>query len=198
MDLKFTDHVLKRYVERAVEHKDVGDIPSYVAVNRSRLETEMAKMVHYSEEVYRGPTMRDPKPIAILFQRAWVIVQALNGALITLFKKDLGLNDEELNNTVTSRCKEIILEKDKALKAMEDECKEREEKIKLDLEEVDASIKRYHVALQNLEEYKRALEQERKTMHVKVEEKRQDLMTFLDNFLRVLFFGTKSPPPARQ
>jgi hypothetical protein len=93
MNIRFTEHAMKRYAERIAGRENQLDAASYVATNKEKIEHDLTEMVEHSDEVYRGPTQKDRKQIILLIQGSWVLLMSQDGALITLYKKDLGVED---------------------------------------------------------------------------------------------------------
>ncbi|MDR2336704.1 MAG: hypothetical protein LBE03_01215 [Candidatus Nomurabacteria bacterium] len=190
MNIRFTEHAMKRYAERIAGREDRFDAASYVATNREKIERDLREMVERGVEVYRG-LAKDKKPTVLLVQGAWLLVMSPEGALITLFKKELGVDDERLNREVMSRAMEIIAQKSEAVAVARDKNERRITEIKEDIRRSEESAKEHRVLAKRLEEYVTTLSKERQALDVEVEDISADLYEFINKIVGEKYFGIK-------
>ncbi|MCL2655705.1 MAG: hypothetical protein FWD65_08490 [Coriobacteriia bacterium] len=113
---------MKRYAERIAGISDPGDILEYVAQNKQKIEGDLLKMLEYATCVYEGPAKTSEK-VCVYISGSWMfIIAAKDHTVITLFKKDLGVDDERFNKSYMMRVVAKI------------------EKLKSEAEEADAAI----------------------------------------------------------
>jgi hypothetical protein len=141
----FSAHAVQRYVERVIGKDSALEINTYIAEHGDKIRSDLNKMIKYGTEFYRG---KNPKPnklncndVILMNNGSWVLVVSLDNNLITLFKVDLGVDDEELNKAYVSK---LI---DRYQSAKSEQQRVFEEK-KLEIEKYNAEIKENDALIQ--------------------------------------------------
>jgi len=100
---RFTEHIMKRYAERIAGLTDQGDILEYVVQNKQKIESDLLKMLEFATCVYEGQGKTSEK-VCVYVSGSWMfIIAAKDHTVITLFKKDLGIDDERFNKSYMAR-----------------------------------------------------------------------------------------------
>jgi hypothetical protein len=191
MNLRITEHAKERYAERIAGRDNKLDAKSYVATNGEKIVSDLTEMVERGKEAYRGPLGPNKKPTVILIQGTWLLVMSPDNALITLFKKDLGLS-EKLNQMAMEEVAGAIAKRRAAIEAIEEENQDRLEQIADDLDYSEARAKEHRKLAKELDDYAEALRKERLTLQAKENDARADFTNFMDNFVGERYFGIRN------
>lgn len=92
-NIEFTEHVLERYVERAM-NKTGNEIKQFLAQNEEQIKQQILKLYQYSEPFWYGKNKDHNYSYFRINKNGWLIVVDRNKTkLITLYKIDLGLGE---------------------------------------------------------------------------------------------------------
>lgn len=155
--IKYTisKHAKERYAERIMGKEDSVDISRFIALNEEKIQTDINKLIHYGELIYTGKqTQKDGKGniIDVYLKDCWVVLaDNRTKNVITLYKIDLGL-DDEFNKTYISK----MMEKLNVFKAALEDTKQRvqteTDSFREMISDAEAQIKEYKTMINNLEE----------------------------------------------
>lgn len=145
-------HAKQRYAERIMGKEDI-DVNRFVTLNEDKIKTDINKMITYGEMIYRGKQQKNGKNnvIDVYLKDCWVVLVDKNSeVVITLYKIDLGLDDEfnkayiskmvDKLNTHKARLEEIKLQ-------VYNESNMYSEMVK----DAESQIKEYRGMIKNLE-----------------------------------------------
>ena len=104
-------HAKQRYAERIMGKDDTVDVNRFVTTNEEKIKTDINKLIQYGEKIYSGKhASKDSKGsvIDVYLKDCWVIlVDNKSNNVVTLFKVDLGL-DDEFNKTYVDKMVEKL------------------------------------------------------------------------------------------
>jgi hypothetical protein len=137
----FSAHAIQRYVERVIGKENALEVNTYIAEHKDKINADLNKMMKYATLFYQGKNPRPNKingsDVRLLSNGSWILVSSLDNNLITLFKIDLGVDDEELNKAYVNK----LIEKYQL-------AKEEQQKV---FEEKQAEIERYNIEIKENE-----------------------------------------------
>lgn len=150
-----SNHAQKRYAERIMGKDNNGDINRFIIENESKIQTDINKLIQYGEMIFSGKqSQKDGKSniVDVYLRDCWVVLaDNKNKNVITLYKIDLGL-DDEFNKTYISKmmdklngCKEVL---ENIKQQVETESNTYREMI----DDAETQIKEYRTMIKNLEE----------------------------------------------
>ena len=93
VEYNISTHAKQRYAERIMGKEDI-DINRFVTLNEDKIKTDINKLISYGDLIYTGKQNKG-NVVDVYIKDCWVII-ADNKAknVITIFKIDLGLDDE--------------------------------------------------------------------------------------------------------
>lgn len=184
MEYKLTEHVKERYVERIMGRTDKTEVRTFITQHEDKIRDDIEKMIEYGEVIYDGPQVRtkNPQPTTYILRDNWlVVINSQNNNVVTLYKIDLGI-DDEFNKLYISSIKEK-LQKAKVKVAEEVEIlKGIEESYNQAIQDNEAMIQEYKTKIKSLEvqnESLRTLLQEEKTNISIAEEEIRDIVAIM-------------------
>ena len=148
-------HAKQRYAERIMGKEDDLDINRFVVLNEEKIKTDINKLIHYGELIYTGrQSQKDGKGniVDVYLKDCWVVL-ADNKAknVITLFKIDLGL-DDEFNKAYISKMIEKLNIYKEALEHTKQQVELESNTYKTLIDDAEIQIKEYRTMIKNLEE----------------------------------------------
>ena len=184
MDYTLTEHVKERYAERIMGRSDKTDIRTFIAQHENKIYDDISKMVDYGTVIYEGTQIKtkDPRPSRYILNGNWmVVVNHIDGKVVTLYKIDLGAGDE-FNQLYIHN----MLEKLEAARVKQAETVEIIRTIEKSYEEAiqenEALIQDYKQKIKSLEEQNKSLStllQEQKTNISIAEEEMRDIIAVM-------------------
>lgn len=156
IEFTISKHATERYAERIMGKDNNGDINRFIASNEEKIRTDINKMLHYGQLIYTGTqTQKDGKNnglVNVYLSGLWVIlVNAKTNNVITLYKIDLGL-DDDFNKAYVSK----MVEKLNAYKGVLEETQQfvqnESNTYKRMITDAEYQIKEYKAMIKNLEE----------------------------------------------
>ena len=155
IEYKISKHAKERYVERIMNKEDMGDINRFIAGNEEKIKMDINKLIHYGEMIYTGKqSTRDGKGnvIDVYLKNTWVIlVDGKSEVVVTLYKIDLGL-DDEFNKTYISKMMEKLNKNKEALDIVQSEVQVESDMYKEYIDDAETQIREYKAMIKNLEE----------------------------------------------
>jgi hypothetical protein len=193
--INISEHARQRYVERVRGKDNRNDIAQFSVTNRDRIDEALRKMLGFGEEIYFGETIHsknskgETKKIHILISGSWFFLVSEDNALITLYKKDFGFEDEAFNKSYVKRVvKEVERLNEVATEASAKEKGERE-KLQHDVNETDAAISDLRRRIKTLEQENEARKELLKLMNADAREAQNDIKDFISNIVGTRLFG---------
>lgn len=134
--MKFTNHILERFVERTM-NKTGNEVKQHLAQNEEKVKEQILKLYEYSELFWYGKMKEHNFTYFTINRDGWIfVIDKDKITLITVYKVDLGLSVDfnkeyikEIKNYVENEMKEIEEMKSKS-KIISVEAKEGIEQIK--------------------------------------------------------------------
>ena len=156
VEFTISKHATERYSERIMGKDNNGDINRFIASNEEKIKTDINKMLHYGELIYTGTqTQKDGKSgglVDVYLSGLWVIlVNAKTNNVITLYKIDLGL-DDDFNKSYVSKMVEKLNAYKEVLEETQQFVQNESNTYKRMIADAEHQIKEYKAMIKNLEE----------------------------------------------
>ena len=183
-----TKHAKERYAERIMDIKDKIEINRYVVENESKIINDISKMINYGTLVYTGKNPRKDRfgatsQIRIFTCKAWIlIVNADKNEVITLFKIDLGL-DEDFNNQYVEKIMQKFNDKQLQLDKVSKEVTESNNELKENMFENTKKINTYKQYIKQLEEANNGCKAIMDANLIKIKEAEEELADVLERIV---------------
>lgn len=147
-------HAAERYAERIMGKEDI-DINRFVTLNEDKIKTDINKLIQYGELIYIGKqSSKDGKGsiVDVYLNGFWIILaDTRTKNVITLFKVDLGL-DEEFNTAYVNRMVEKLNTYKEALENTKQQVQIESNTYREMINDAETQIKEYRSMIKNLEE----------------------------------------------
>lgn len=150
-----SNHAKQRYAERIMCKEDNIDVNRFITLNDEKIKTDINKLIHYGELIYTGrQANKDGKGniVDVYLKDCWVVL-ADNKAknVITLYKIDLGL-DDEFNKAYVSKMMEKLNIHKEVLESVQQQVQVESQAYREMIDDAEAQIKEYKTMIKNLEE----------------------------------------------
>lgn len=150
-----SNHAKQRYAERIMGKDDKIDANSFVTLHEEKIQTDINKMLQYGELIYTGRQLqKDSKGsvIDVYLKDCWVLLaDNKTKNVITLYKIDLGL-DDEFTKVYISKMMEKLNQSKNKLQDIQNQVQTESNMYKQMVDEAEAQIKEYRTMIKNLEE----------------------------------------------
>lgn len=147
-------HAKQRYAERIMGKDDNCDINRFITLNESKIKTDINKMITYGEMIYRGKqSQKNGKNnvIDVYLKDCWVILVDKNSeVVVTLYKIDLGL-DDEFNKAYIFKMMEKLNERKGILEEVKLQVYNESSMYTQMINDAETQIKEYRSMIKNLE-----------------------------------------------
>ena len=185
IEYNISAHAKTRYAERIMGKEDT-DVTRFVVLNEEKIKTDINKLINYGQLIYTGKqTQRDGKNnvVNVYLNGCWIVlVDSRIRNVITLFKIDLGL-DDEFNKTYISKMLEKLNANKEVLESVQKQVEIESNTYREMITEAEAQIKEYRSMIKNLEElcvgYKTILDNN----SVKVAQANQNVAEIINTFI---------------
>lgn len=185
VEYNISNHCKTRYAERIMGKEDV-DVSRFVALNEDKIKTDINKMIEYGSCIYSGKQSRkDGKSsiVDVYLQNCWVVlVDERTKNVVTLYKIDLGL-DDEFNKVYISKMLEKLNTNKEVLESVQQQVQEESNTYRELINDAEIQIKEYRGMIKNLEElcvgYKTVIENN----NVKVAQANRDVAEVLNQLI---------------
>ena len=183
-----TKHAKERYAERIMSKSDKLEINKYIAENEDKIVENITKMVKYGKIVYSGNNPRKDKngstnKVNIYANKAWVLIlSAERNEVITLFKVDLGL-DDDFNNLYVEKVMAKLVEQQKILEETQKQVIDENKNIRRSMEENNDKIKAYKRYTKQLEDANEGYKAIIAANLIKVSEAEDELANILEKIV---------------
>lgn len=155
IEYKISAHVKQRYAERIMGKDNKNDVNKFIAENDLKIKQDIHKMIHYGTLIYQGKqSQKDGKGnvLSVYLNDCWIVlVDSKSNVIITLYKIDLGL-DDDFNKTYISKMMEKLNESKAALENIQIEVLKESNMYREMIDDTEAQIKEYRTMIKNLEE----------------------------------------------
>lgn len=151
---KISNHAAIRYAERIMGKEDV-DVNRFITLNEDKIKTDINKLISFGTLIFSGKqTNKDGKSsmIDVYLKDCWVVLadsRAKN--VITLYKIDLGL-DDEFNKSYISKMVEKLNVNKEVLESVQRQVQEESNTYREMIKDAETQIKEYRGMIKNLEE----------------------------------------------
>ena len=155
MDYKISQHAKQRFAERIMDKDDKNDINRFIVENEDKIKTDINKMIQFGEMIYVGKqSQKDGKGnvLNVYLKDLWVVlVDGKSETVVTLYKIDLGL-DDEFNKAYVSKMMEKLNEYKKVLNDIQLQVQSESNMYRDMIDDNETQIKEYRAWIKNLEE----------------------------------------------
>ena len=149
-----SNHAKQRYAERIMGKDTTIDVARYVTLNEEKIKTEINKLINYGSLIFTGRQQKEGKSklIDVYLKDCWVVLaDSKEKNVITLYKIDLGL-DDEFNKAYISK---MVDKLNTAMATFEEtkaqvDCENNE--FREIISEAETQIKEYKTIIKNLED----------------------------------------------
>ena len=165
--MNLTKHVKERFVERTMGYTDEQEIARYITLNEDILLERIMKLFDSSEKVYRGKIKDFETADTYINKQGWVfVIDYKKECIVTLYRIDLKVDDEELNRVFCEK----MLAKINNMKQQSEEAsakaKETMEINKEELSNIEAQSKILNATLENLNKKKKNLDKSKENFNI--------------------------------
>lgn len=186
IEYTISKHASTRYAERIMGKEDTVDVTRFVALNEEKIKTDINKLINYAELIYSGrQSKKDGKSdiIDVYLKDVWIVlVSNKTKNVITLYKIDLGL-DDEFNKVYISKMMEKLNRNKETLESVKQQVQTESNAYREMINEAEIQIKEYRTIIKNLEElcvaYKTVIENN----SVKVAQANKDVVEALNTLI---------------
>lgn len=151
-------HAMERYSERLMGKEENIDINRFITLNEDKIKTDINKMISYGELIYTGKQYKskDGKNanavVDVFLRDCWIVLaDSKSKNVITLYKIDLGL-DDEFNKIYISKMLVRLNESKAALEETKKQVEAESNTYRELIAEAEFQIKEYKAMIKNLEE----------------------------------------------
>lgn len=154
IEYNISAHAKTRYAERIMGKEDI-DVNRFITLNEDKIKTDINKLIQYGEMIYSGKqSQRDNKGnvIDVYLKDCWVVlVDNRSKNVVTLYKIDLGL-DDEFNKAYISKMIEKLNGCKEVLESVQQQVQEESNTYREMIKDAETQIKEYRGMIKNLEE----------------------------------------------
>ena len=147
-------HAQERYAERIMGKEDI-DINRFVTLNEDKIKTDINKLISYGDCIYTGrQSQKDGKGsiVDVFLKDTWVVLaDSRTKNVITLYKIDLGL-DDEFNKAYVSKMVEKLNTFKESLERTKTQVGIETLAYREMINDAEIQIKEYKSMIKNLEE----------------------------------------------
>ena len=155
LEYKISTHARQRYAERIMGKDDIGDINRFINNNEEKIKSDIHKLIYYGQSIYSGKQSQKDgkgKVLDVYLKDCWVVlVDNSSNVVVTLYKIDLGL-DDEFNKAYISKMLEKLNESKKELENVQQQVESETNMYKELIVDAENQINEYKSMIKNLEE----------------------------------------------
>ena len=148
-------HCMERYAERIMGKDNLCDVKHFVIDNEDKIKTDINKMIEHGELIYAGrQNKKDGKNniVDVYLKNCWIVIaDNKTHNVITLYKVDLGL-DDEFNKAYISKMMEKLNANKEALENIQQQVQEESNTYREMIADAEVQIKEYRTMIKHLEE----------------------------------------------
>lgn len=151
---KISNHASERYAQRLLNKEDVNSINKFIVENKEKIKTDINKMISFGDLIFIGKQSQKDnkgKVLNVYLQNCWVVlVDISNSTVVTLYKIDLGC-DDDFNLQYISKMREKLDEKKNYLEEIKLEVTNESKMYRELIEENCCQINEFKSMIKNLE-----------------------------------------------
>lgn len=178
IEYKISSHVKNRYAERIMGKDNKNDVNRFIAENDIKIKQDIHKLIHYGELIYTGKqSQKDGKGnvLNVYLNGCWIVlVDNKSEVVITLYKIDLGL-DDDFNKTYISKMMDKLNESKAALENIQIEVLKESNMYREMIDDAEAQINEYKSMIKNLENLRDSYKGVIENNNVKVSKANRDV-----------------------
>lgn len=186
IEYRISKHAEERYVERIMNKDNKNDIIRFISENKDKIKTDINKMIQYGECIFIGKqSQKDGKGnvLNVYLNGCWVVLVDIKSELVvTLYKIDLGL-DDEFNKIYISKVMEKINEKKRVLEDVMLQTTAETEMYREMIDSTEAQIREYKTMINNLEELCNGYAAIINNNHVKVSQANKEVAEIVNTLI---------------
>ena len=177
--IDITDHCLNRYSERVMGRPIIGNDAAEKATN------EIKKLFISSTLYYTGVIGNSKNPVRVYCNRnGWTLIVSVDGKkIITLYKVDLMVDSDEVNQLYVDKALEKISKLKEEYDATIDEALHEDEKCDAEITNINKKINEYEQLIKELKERKNAVSLIKSTNTTKNKAINNELRDALQDFI---------------
>lgn len=186
IEYKISAHAETRYAERIMDKDSKNDINRFIVENREKIKTDINKMIEYGSLLYTGKqSHKDGKGniVDVFLKDTWIVIadsKARN--VITLYKIDLGL-DDEFNKLYISKMMEKLNQSREMFESVRLQVQTESNMYKEMIEDSENQIKEYKSMIKNLEELCSGYRAIIDNNHVKISQSNKEMAEILNQMI---------------
>lgn len=182
--MNLTKHIKERYVERTMGYTDEQEIARYITLNEDIITERIIKLFESSEKIYRGK-MKDHESCDVYINKnGWVfIVDYKKECIVTLYRVDLKVDDEELNRTFCEKMLTKINEYKQEYETAALESLSQAETNQKQINEIDDKLKLYNTYISALQDERKNLIEQNKIYQKKVTVTESVFKSIIEEFI---------------
>lgn len=179
-----SNHAKQRYAERIMDKEETIEVNIFIARNEDKIKNDILKMIEFGEIIYEGISLNEnnKKNTLVCLNGSWIIlIDATSYNVITLYKIDLGL-DENFNKEYVSKMVEKLNKEKENLLEVDKKLEEQSAIYNKEIAENELSIKEYSKIIDSLKEQNDAYEElisTLKTNHIIADKKVREVVASL-------------------
>lgn len=147
-------HAKQRYAERIMGKEDI-DVNRFITLNEDKIKTDINKLISFGTLIFSGKqTNKDNKSsmVDVYLKDCWIVLaDSRIKNVITLYKIDLGL-DDEFNKAYISKMMEKLNANKEVLESVQQQVQEESNTYREMIKDAETQIKEYRGMIKNLEE----------------------------------------------
>ena len=186
VEYKISNHAAQRYAERIMGKEEKIDINRFASLNEDKIKTDINKMIEYGECIYTGKqSQKDGKGniIDVYLKDVWIVLaDNKTKNVITLFKIDLGL-DDEFNKAYIAKMMEKLNANKEVLGSVQQQVQAESNMYRQMIDDAEIQIKEYRSMIKNLEELSAAYKTVIENNSVKIAQANRDVVEVLNTLI---------------
>ena len=186
--IKYTisEHCKQRYAERIMGKDDNGGVKRFIITNEEKIQNDIHKLIQYGELIYTGKqSQKDGKGnvVDVFLKDCWVVlVDGRAKKVITLYKIDLGL-DDDFNRAYIAKMMEKLNANKEALESVQQQVQVESDMYRQMISDAEIQIKEYRSMIKNLEELCAAYKTVIENNSVKIAQANRDVVEVLNTLI---------------
>ena len=178
--MNISNHCFQRYHER-VREKNTPFVDSL----KERYTKELEALYEHCKKIYSGIIGHSTRPVDVYVnQHGWVLItNDREQTMITIYKIDLGIGDEEMNKSYIAKSLKRIDELQESLLEKSVSIDEQKEKCKKKIEANNALIKEHQTVIDELKEQNSGYNDLIKSLDANAYQEQVNLRDAIENYM---------------
>lgn len=181
-----SEHCKQRFAERIMGKDDNGDVKRFIITNEEKIQNDIHKLIQYGDLIFTGKqSQKDGKGnvVDVFLKDCWVVlVDSRAKKVITLYKIDLGL-DDDFNKAYIAKMMEKLNANKEALESVQQQVQVESDMYRQMIDEAEIQIKEYRTMIKNLEELCAAYKTVIENNSVKIAQANKDVVEVLNTLI---------------